>query len=230
MLFRIVRPMRRSDSQKHQFKKRIPADVRARAVGREVTIKLADGEAPVRLTITPAMARDAVRFSLRTADAAEAKVRNALVATQLETLWAALRRPQTALSHHQSTALAGDLYRAWASPGGSAIAVIHTPHGFVPASPRESDEEEEAMFAAAIAHVEGRAEEDLEATFGPLVDRLLLTKGVASVDAESRGMLLQAFHKALLDALEARKRQAGGDYSPYPKAHRFPGTSQRLRR
>lgn len=62
----------------------------------------------------------------------------------------------------------------------------------------------------------------LEKQLGPIVDRLLLTKGIRRVDGESRALLLTAFWMALRDAFAARQRNAGGDYSLDPKAARFP--------
>jgi hypothetical protein len=40
VLYRLVRPMKRSGSSKQQFVQRIPADVRPRAIGRTLTIRL----------------------------------------------------------------------------------------------------------------------------------------------------------------------------------------------
>lgn len=46
--------------------------------------------------------------------------------------------------------------------------------------------------------------------------------GIVKVDAPSRRLLLHAFWQALQDAVQARQRNARGDYSPDPKAERFP--------
>src|SRR5690606_3644923 len=61
-----------------------------------------------------------------------------------------------------------------------------------------------------------------EKVLGLLVDRLLLAKGIQHVDESSRAILLSAFWKALKDAFENRKRNVEGDYSPDPRAGRFP--------
>jgi hypothetical protein len=63
---------------------------------------------------------------------------------------------------------------------------------------------------------------DLEKPLGGLVDRLLLSEGIASTDAKTRPVLLTAFAEALLDAARSRERNATGDYSPDPRAERFP--------
>jgi hypothetical protein len=83
------------------------------------------------ITITPGMAM--VRFSLKTRDPSEAKVRHGQAASATEQLYATLRnsRPVT-LSHKQATVLARDLYRAWADGGRDCtIAVTHAPAGWV---------------------------------------------------------------------------------------------------
>jgi hypothetical protein len=90
---------------------RIPADVRQRATGRTPTIPL--GSETVSLKVTERTM--AVRFSLRSRDPAEAKIRQAHAAAQLETDMAGLRRDKpVVLSNRQAHALAGELYRAWA--------------------------------------------------------------------------------------------------------------------
>ena len=129
MLFRLVRPVKRTDSSQVQFTQRIPGDVRHLAVGR--TLAIPQGSETVRITITRSMA--AIRFSLRTRDPSEAKGRQAQACTYLETTWAALRidRPVT-LSHRQAVALSKDLYLGWAAGGADrTIAVTHTSRGWV---------------------------------------------------------------------------------------------------
>lgn len=224
MLFRLVRPMRRAGSSITQFNGRIPKDVRDRARGRKLDIPL--GAVTVPLTISPRA--DAVRFSLQTRDPAEAKKRNAQAAVYLETVWQALRETKPiALTQRQTVALAGELYRAWAEGeqrGERTWAVLHTPNGFVPdiVTPAENA----VIFKAATVLLEAMGDEDsparLEQTLGSQVDCLLLAKGIAGVDAETRPMLLSAFLAALRDAMAVRERNATGDYSPDPKAQRFP--------
>ncbi len=225
MLFRLVRPLKRPGSSIPQFTQRIPADVRSRAIGRTLAVPL--GASTVHLTITAKT--ESIRFSLRTREPAEVKVRQATAAAYLETVWRALRQQPEAVSltNRQATALAGELYRAWAAgeEREKTIAVELTPQGaWVPASVTPS--EEAAAFAAATAKLSALAQsddpKDLEPTLGAIVDRLLLAKGIARVDDGSRLNLLHAFRSALSDALTLRERNASGDYSPDPKAARFP--------
>ncbi len=89
--------------------------------------------------------------------------------------------------------------------------------------PTSFPEEPELAFAIAAQHLSEATEaEGLEEVLGPLVDRLLLTKGIAEVDPECRPVLLGAFAQALQDAFANRQRNAAGDYTPDPKAARFP--------
>ncbi len=128
MLFRLVRPVKRSNSSMSQFVQRIPNDVRERAVGRSLAIPI--GSETVQLTISPHA--EAIRFSLRTRDPSETKRRQAEAAAYLETVWQALRENSPIpLTYRQATALAGRLYRAWTSGEGRerTTSVIVMPGG-----------------------------------------------------------------------------------------------------
>lgn len=242
MLYRIVRPMKRSGSSFDQFQQRIPAEVRRLlpAHGLNLLIPLGDSEHH-RVTVFPRM--KAIRLSLRTRDPNETKIRNAVVAAHLEETWRALRenRPVT-LDHYEATALAGELYRAWTERAAvkrehtdAVVQVLNPAPGaprMVPAKPEEDDDDigpetaEANYFEATLAYLERLGSSgiasDLEKPLGRLVDRLLLRKGIAQVDEPSRRRLLWAFWQALKDALAVRERNARGDYSPDPKALRFP--------
>ena len=115
MLYRLVRPMRRGGSRSVYFMQRIPADVKARAIG--LKLELPSRSETVPLTISPKASF--IKVSLRTAEPTEAKVRHATLAAYLETVWRALREDAPIpLTHRQATALAGRLYRAWTSGEG----------------------------------------------------------------------------------------------------------------
>ena len=112
MLLRMVRPVRRKDSRIPYFTKRIPRDLLPRAGGLKLALPI--GDEIVAVTLSPTA--KVVQLSLRTADPAEAKVRNAALGAYVETVWRALREgAPLPLTHRQATALAGELYRAWAS-------------------------------------------------------------------------------------------------------------------
>ena len=169
-----------------------------------------------------------MRFSLRTRDLREAKIRQGQAAAQCEALWQALRRDKPVmLSSRDAHALAGELYRGWADGRRERdLAATHDPATgkWVIERPNElPPEEAELAFAAAARHLAEAAErEGLEVVLGPLVDGLLLAKGVAEVDPECRPVLLGAFAQALQDAFAVRQRNATGDYTPDPRAARFP--------
>jgi integrase len=225
MLYRLVRPMKRSGSSIPQFVQRIPADVRPRAIGRTLTIPLSGNtSAAVKITAKT----DTVRFSLRSRDPAEVKIRQGHAAAQLETIWQGLRSTEPVfLTNRDAHALAGDLYRAWADGSRERdLTATYQPEGRTWLIERPNEippEEAEQGFAAATHRLTEAAENDgLEAALGPIVDPLLLAKGIAEVDPGCRPVLLSAFLLALRDAFEHRKRNAAGDFTPDPKAARFP--------
>jgi hypothetical protein len=151
MLFRLVRPVKRIGSSMNYFVQRIPADVQARAVGRTLAIPI--GEFTHLHTITAKA--ESVRFSLRTRDPAETKLRQAAAAAYLETVWQSLRATKpTSLSHMQATALAGDLYRAWANgeEREQTLGITWTSNGWV--NHRATPEEDAAGFKATVANLD----------------------------------------------------------------------------
>lgn len=230
MLYRLVRSVKRRDSSLIQFTQRIPADVLPRAAGLRLSIPLGGGEFH-HLTISPAM--KAIRLSLRTRDPSEAKVRQATVAAFLETVWQGFRATKpVSLTNRQAHALAGELYRAWASEGARRQSIAATLKFGRKGQERDDWVIEHGAFeeaggfhamAAKLTALQANPEpSEMEPVVGALVDRLLLARGIAAVDAASRRLLLAAFVQALRDAFENRARNAEGDYSPDPKSQRFP--------
>lgn len=219
MLYRLGRPMRRKGFSNHYFTQRIPSDVKARAVGPKLEVPVADRLVPV--TVSAKM--DAIRISLRTSRAGEVKARQAQIAAYLESVWEALRNDAPVpLSHRQAVALSGDLYRAWADDQKTrSTAVVQSAPGGWDIDPETVGDAPE-LWEAAIAALPAEETEELEPALGPLIDRLLLRKGIHAVEAASRSMLLRAFRQAILEGLETRRRNAAGDYSTDPAASRFP--------
>jgi integrase len=224
MLFRVVRPMKRDGSRIPIFVQRIPVDVMSRAVGTRLAIPLGDGFT----FVTVSTRAQSVRFSLRTTDPSQAKTRQAIAAAYLEGVWTALREDAPAkLSHRQATALAGDLYRVWADGENRArsIAIEQKPGGgWQRVSEMQSEQEDYWAAIETMWETTGASGDpaDLEKPLGPLVDRLLLSKGIRRVDEDSRSIVLSAFWKALRDAFASRRKNIEGDYSDDPKAKRFP--------
>lgn len=222
MLYRLVSPMRRKGSQNIQFVQRIPSDVKVRAAGMKLSVPIG----PDFIPYTISAHSDAVRISLRSSDASVVKTRQAQVAAYVESVWRSLRgTAPVSLTHRQATALAGELYRAWASDrrDSNAMAIELGADGkWVRVDPRDTLNSG-AAWEAALGHLARLEEaEDLEPTFGPLLNRLLLNKGIGSIDAGSRTMALTALLEALRDAFANRKRNAERDYSPDPRALMFP--------
>jgi integrase len=216
---RVSRPVRRPTSRFIQFRERIPADVLPRAAG--VTLTIPVGSEKVIKRLSPKAVE--VQCSLQTADQAEGRRRHAIVAGYLGNVWAALRRDQpVTLTSHQATALAGELYRAWAEGEARerSLAILHTPQGWV--IDAVTHEEDEAAFNDLVERLAATPEEALEALIGPLASRLLLAKGIAAVEPHSRVSLLKALHRALNEAMALRGRNAGGDFSPDLNSQRFP--------
>ncbi|HEV7277719.1 MAG TPA: tyrosine-type recombinase/integrase [Devosiaceae bacterium] len=173
-----------------------------------------------------------VRLSLRTRHFGEAKARQGVIVAYLEKVFAALRNDApTTLTHKQATALAGELYRSWTDEQRRELrqTIVQTDEGW-----EVEDEDDgladEAIFASVIAYLNrlkaSPDENALEMELGALADRLLLQKGIVRLTAASRRMALEAFWRALKDAMERRQREAGGDYSPDPKSERFPEWTQ----
>ncbi|WP_439407946.1 tyrosine-type recombinase/integrase [Bradyrhizobium sp. DASA03076] len=250
MLYRVVRPMKRDGSRFQLYVRRIPVDVRERLVGRTLHFPLGD----VTLPVTIKASSQAVRFSLRSDDPAEVKVRVAAADQYLDRVLRAFREDSpTSLTNAQATAMAGRLYRAWARGEGRerTQAVEQGPDGKMHPVPHDPGDDA-AIFEATLSRLArletiGKHEMDkpraerhglsldhlpppdqspdpaaLEIRLGLLVDRLLLSEGIRRVDDASRGLLLRAFWLALRDALEARLRNAQGDYTPDAKSERFP--------
>jgi hypothetical protein len=90
----------------------------------------------------------------------------------------------------------------------------------------ESPDEElgalESILVRLVAASESIEPAELEHDLGLVVDRLLLRRGIASVDEDTWPILLNACAEGLRDAFLNRKRNLEGDYSPDPKAARFP--------
>ena len=229
MLFRLVSPVKRSGTENRQFVKRIPRDVRSKAVGRSFVVALSDTES---VTVAISSKSESVRFSLRTNSPAEAKIRQARAVTALETIWEGLRATAPVLlTHKQATALSGRLYRAWADEHTSRLTVaVHAP---TPDNPRAfkivppSHDDEITLYEGALRlfdedNADAPKMQRLRAELSILAERVLLEEGIASVTPEAFDMLITEFRRALRDALERKRRNADGDYSPDPKSERFP--------
>jgi hypothetical protein len=229
MLYRLVRPMRRKGSRNGYFQQRIPADIKPRlASGRRLEFLVAGETTSIAVTERS----PSIKFSLRTSDPAEIKMRQADVARQAELYWKALRQTKALiLSHRQCVALSGQAYQAWASGERETTTAMERVPVLTGLKPGEAAREgrREPTGAAAMdgeAKVWSAAAKRINPErLGALADRLLLAQGINGLDgldADSREMLLDEIAKALKHAFEARQRNAEGNYSPDPVAERFP--------
>lgn len=208
MHFRLVRSVKRKGTINQQFNQRIPADVRDRAIG--ATLHIPVGSQIVRKTVT---ARDhAIRVSLRASTPSETKMRQAQVAGYLETVWQGLREPPLVLSHRQAVALSRDVY-AWGS-----LAEIDPE--LADAESALTGETGSGVYKNAMA----RLETDLS---GPdpakaTAHQILIRRGLPNVAPESVELLAREVLRSLKDGFAQGDRETAGDYTPDPKASRFP--------
>jgi integrase len=170
------------------------------------------------------------------------------VTSQLERIFASLRADPVELDHRQTVALSGEVYRLvieqfeinpgypedWEAWKGFHWAAME---GRIPNPPSISWQEIMNERSAAIGAfgvdsgpvlldaIEdlplGDCARGLEVRFGLLASWVLARHGL-EVTANSRLRLLQQVAEAALDAGWAMKRAAFGDYTPDPKANRFP--------
>ncbi len=196
-------------------------------VGMKLDIPLNDATVPVN--VGPSV--HAIRFSLRTAEPEEVKARTAAAIQYLERLFKSLRaNAPITLTHSQAVALSRDLYVAWSADleftSPSTVAMEMREDGQwnrAKPDPREIGEGLSAIGQQLKAALNEDDMETAEATLGPLVDRVLMSKGIMAVTAESRILILREFLRSLEQGIAVQARRSlHGDYSPDPNASRFP--------
>lgn len=216
---------RRKDTATPQFALRIPQDIRSRMVGRTLAIPISQ-DTTIRIDVTELT--QAIRFSLRTRDNAEARRRKASASDYLDRYFAAVRSsPPAELTHKQTLALAGELYRAWASEPDSIPQSIYLVEGLgLPTTPPvDFDAESERLRATAFdvdAYTVPGREGERVAMFGHLTFTLLAQKGIPDALLEVIAQLSLALCRALSAALRTRARYAAGDYRPDEALARYP--------
>jgi len=242
LVFRMARATKRQDSSAGQFYERVPADLRDRIRGKTLLVELpAVGSLP-SVTIS-ATAGTFVRFSLRAADPVAVKYRHAAAREQINRQYDAFRRGTIGLTHKQLVALSGEVYRLYIdrfheNPGApdqwAAVKAFNRAASegrllIVPtASPNDLDTIPDAQRAFGNDLTSGinalprsQGVSPLESRFGWLTN-WVLTKHGLMIDDDARGQLLALIASAATDAAWQLKRNASGDYSPDPKADRFP--------
>lgn len=148
--------------------------------------------------------RREVSRSLGTKDPEEAKLRNVDEVRKQALIWERLRKRPEPIPHQQIVALSGVIYR-------DHMAALDLEPG-------------EPMVWAETLKLLDRLAADPEALgnwYGPTVDNLLLQRGIVTDDA-SRSRLITETDRAFRQVAEQQSKRAEGDYSPDPRAGRFP--------
>lgn len=145
-----------------------------------------------------------VGWSLGTKDPEQAKVLNTLAVQKQAMVWERYRKRPEPLPLAKIVALSGILYHDY-------MAVLEL-------EPGEPSiwENMLAVLDKAAATPEGR-----EKWYGAEADRLLLEQGIVTDDA-SRDRLLNELYRSLKQWAEQQLKRSQGDFSPDPKANRFP--------
>lgn len=145
-----------------------------------------------------------VGWSLGTKDPEQAKVLNTLAVQKQAKIWERYRKRPEPLPHAKIVALSGVLYRDY-------MAMLAQEPG------------EPSVWEKVLALLDKAAAtpERMEKWYGSEADRLLLEHGLVTDDA-SRIRLLTETHRAVKQWAEQQLQRAQGDYSPDPKANRFP--------
>lgn len=152
------------------------------------------------------LGRAEVTKTLGTKDPAEAKVRLAAALATLHRDWEMIRRGPQPLSQVQVVAVAGEVYRETVALGGQVAG---------------GDASVWVSIGALYGRLSDAPEEARERFLGSAVDPILARHGLLP-DAASRSAIFAEVIRAELQAAEVAERMAEGDFSPDPKAARFP--------
>lgn len=147
-----------------------------------------------------------VSRTLGTKDPAEAKLRNADEVRKQALIWDTYRKKPEPLPHQQIVALSGLIYR-------DHMAALE----LEPGEP-EAWMETQKLLDRITASADPAA---LDRWYGSTVDNLLLEHGLVTDDASRQRLVLEA-ERAFRQVVEQQLKRAHGDYSPDPKANRFP--------
>lgn len=148
-----------------------------------------------------------VGWSLGTKDPEQAKVLNILAMQKQAMIWERYRKRPEPLPHAQIVALSGVLYRDY-------MATLELEPG------------ETTIWEQVLALLEKAAASPagMEKWYGTEADRLLLEHGIVT-DEASRVRVLTELHRSIKQWADQQLKRAEGDYSPDPKANRFPALS-----
>ncbi|MDH3032096.1 hypothetical protein [Methylobacterium fujisawaense] len=209
MVLQMARPSARVGTLNRQYRRRYPADIR----------RILDGPGS-SFTRPTGWGREGITLTLGTASSAQAKAAHARISADVEAIFATLRAGPRPLSHKETVALSGEVYRA-------LIAEHEENPGDVERWMRAEVENlraESGQHGPASLKVETDAERKrrgFEGLFGARVSALLSRKALW-VEEESRSRLLEQVSAAVRQGNLLLMDRAAGDYTPDPQAHRFP--------
>jgi len=239
---------RRSNSDVFYYYRRLPSDLVGKVVGHPILLSFPALRSDPARTVHARFGKSHVKFSYFTTDEHVAGQRQGIADAYLKGVQDELRRGPQTLSQKQLVALSGDVYRLivekfdenpgtpdrWAAFKALSRAAregrLALPPTITADVPDERTQVGSLIGAPTTAAVNAlppdasAAPSALECRYGVLVDWILAEKGIVVSDA-SRAALLAAADAAATDAARRLKRAAGGDWTPDPKAARFPDWS-----
>lgn len=246
MAFRMSYLHKRDDSNVFWFRKRTPTKFLNALTGRKLIIEFPPFRDAQAYTADVTVFSE-IKFSLATKDREIAEEREALARAHLARVFETEVRGPRPLTNQQLHALGGEVYRLIterfdADPGHLNVieawkafnrAAWEGRIGNVPAGTLELIADErglalrefgENLTAGVNALPQSLDTVGLERRFG-CVTQWVLTKHGIAVDRDTWVKLLKAVGQAMVDAGWRLRRAAEGDYSPDPKAERFPPIS-----
>jgi integrase len=164
------------------------------------------------------------KFSLRTRDPAEAKVRFAKALAEVEERWARLRQGEVQLTHKQSLAIAGQIYREMVAEQEEDPKASFGDHAFDGLMLEKKDVKFIPITKnqALVDMVLGKMRERHENHNVGRIDAFLLREGYR-LHPDSRQKLRRQVDEAIYAARGKLNKMAfQGDYSPDPEAEKFP--------
>lgn len=231
---------KRANSSVPQFRCRVPTKLLGELRGKRILLHLSRHTEPACIKIVTIGAD--VAFSLETTDEAIASARHADALEHLQRLFDLTAAPPTTMSYRDMVALSGETYRLYCevhenNPGDPGKWAYHKAisravlEGRIKDAPPATLKVDDATAAtdlfgaqdltAAIDTLPPDQHDGLENRFGLLADWVLIRHRVRLAQSHRR-RFLQLIGTASLDAGWQLKRNAAGDYTPDPKAQRFP--------
>jgi len=183
MVLRMARPQKHRKTGIYWFRRRVPKDIR------------------------PLLSRGEITRTLATRDPVEAAARHRRIAAEVEAQFAGFHQGERTLTHKQTLAIAGEIYREIVVSGED--------------DPGPADARERALASDQFAVRAWSKRVAALAKFGNRRDEFLERKGILLSDGDRRALLL-AIGEASVQANEQLLKNAKGDYRPDPNADRFP--------